>query len=256
MITLTKKNIIFHISRLLYEIGIVPSIKYEGISFYYEPDTDMGRKLYWLGANEKQEIEILKKYLKEDGVVIDIGANVGGHSIAFANTAPKGKIFAFEPSSKAYKILIRNAKQLNNVTPLKKAISNKIGTAIFHQASDSGYSGLKDTKRKRITKIYSVPTTTIDNFVSGQKLDKLDLIKIDVEGTEADIILGAWDTVSKFRPIIFCEICENHDSNEKTIDLIESFGYNSYIIKDGKIEKFVSQNIYYYNYLFIPKTNK
>lgn len=189
--------------------------------------------------------------LKKDSVVIDVGANVGGHTVAFANTSPSGKIFAFEPSLDTYKILVRNTKKFKNVTTFQSAISEKTGMAYFYEAYDSGYSGLKNTGRKKISKVYTVPTISIDNLVKNKKLDRLDLIKIDVEGTEASVIQGARETIKKFHPIIMCEICDDSNSSQKTIDLIKSFGYKSHIIKEGKVESLVSYNPSYYNYLFI-----
>ncbi len=74
-----------------------------------------------------------------------------------------------------------------------------------HSGNDCAYDGIFDTMRAGETKKIDVKTTTIDNFVEKNKIRKIDILKIDTEGSELFVLLGAKNTLLKLRPIILFE---------------------------------------------------
>ncbi len=115
----------------------------------YNLNTDIGKILYFKGVFEQEELKLCSKFIKKDSTVIDIGANIGIHSIHFARLAPEGKILCIEPQITIYPILIQNILPYNNIIPLNVAVDEELGISQFFIAEDDAYSSLKDTKRKK-----------------------------------------------------------------------------------------------------------
>ncbi len=227
-----------------------------GRKFYYSLNTDIGQKLLRVGTFERAEISIIERILKEDSVSIDIGANIGTHSLFMAKISPKGKVFAFEPSRETYRLLLKNSEGVHNLFPANLAISNKCGFATFYKASDNAYSGLKDTQIKPIIGAENVLTTQLDKFISLFNLKKIDFVKIDVEGFDDEVIEGALSTFSIYKPIVLVEISEGKNLNPnpaKTIERMTQLGYEVFMVKGWEVVPFTKHSNIYYNYLFVPK---
>ena len=157
---------------------------------------------------------LLATYIAEDGVVIDIGAHAGQFSKLFARLAPKGTVYAFEPSTYARSIMVPALKwnRIGNVslapvglgespgemtlhTPIKRSGSLGFGTA--HLGSGDGSGPRRDER---------VTLTTLDHFVASEGLRRLDFIKADVEGWELRALMGGERSLAAFRPVIFAEV--------------------------------------------------
>ncbi len=228
------------------------------VKLFYQLKSDVGKQLFSYGTFENGEISFFSQRLAaiNQPVVLDIGANIGVHTVGWAKDNPQMRICAFEPSPVTYKVLNKNI-ELNKITGQVEtfllAVSNATETRSFYHAEDDAYSSLKDTKRKAVKDIFKIQTTTLDDFVKDKRLDKIDFIKIDVEGFEGEVIEGATQTLSKLRPDLFVEIYKGTDSNaapEKTIKTLINMGYKAYIFIDGKLRPFSTHDDRYYNYYF------
>ena len=227
----------------------------EGHKVYYNLNTDIGRKIYFGEQFEKYELFLCRDYLSENSIVLDIGANIGLHSLYFSKIAHNGLIIALEPSPKTYNLLTKNVYNMKNIVPINIAISDKAQILNFYEAEDDAYSSLKDTKRKRICDVHPVLVFSIDQLLSEIQLAHIDLIKIDVEGFEHNVIKGMDKTIEKFRPIIFCEIYKGKNSNlapEETVDLICDQKYSAFIVSNGKLIEYHGHDDRFYNYFFFP----
>lgn len=223
---------------------------------YYDPSTDIGQKLLRVGNFERAELAIIKKFITETTIAIDIGANIGTHALFFAHLATKGRVFAFEPSKNTYNLLLKNIDGVGNIFPVNMAASNKCGTAMFYNAIDNAYSGLKDTGKKPIVATENVLTVSLDDFAGLFNLDRIDFIKIDVEGNEEAVIEGAIETLTRHKPVVFAEICGGENLTpdpEKTINRVIGLGYAAYVIQGWNLVPFSKHDNDYYNYLFVPK---
>jgi FkbM family methyltransferase len=227
-----------------------------GKKIYYDINTDIGQKLNRVGGFERAEFEILKKIIKEDDVCFDIGANIGIYSVFFSQTAKNGRVFSFEPSKNTYKILLGNIGTLSNILPVNMATSDKNGISTFYNTTDNAYSGIKKTGKKPVVGKEDVLTIKIDDFIKQQNINKIDFVKIDVEGFEDETILGAIETLAKYKPILMVEICEGKNDNpdpQKTINRFLELGYFVYVVSGWKIIPFTKLNKDNYNYVFTPK---
>ncbi len=227
----------------------------DGARIRYRPYTDIGRCLYYSNAFEKSELAICARQLERESVVIDIGANIGIHSIFFAEIATAGMVFAFEPSLETFGYLRENTQSYENIIPLNLGLSDRASVSDFFVAEDDAYSGLKDTKRKGIEGVRKVVVLRLDDIFRLLKPEVIDFVKIDVEGLEHNVLLGMVWVIENYRPAIFCEIYGGTNSNtspEKTVDLVVDWGYHAYVVVNGELKAYDHHDDRYYNYLFLP----
>ena len=164
---------------------------------------------------EKHLHSIFKKYVNEHSIVVECGCHIGTHSLLLASLCKT--FYGFEPMPNTYDVLNKNIKlnNINNAIIYKKGVSNKEGITQFCWIIEGnpGGAGLNDnpmgipTWVTRANKHIDVELTTIDLL----QLDKLDFIKIDVEGYETLVIDGAINTIQRCRPVIVVEVWKNHN---------------------------------------------
>ncbi len=232
-------------------------------NIFYELNTDIGYYLFYKGKFEDEEINYISNKLKNihSPILFDIGANIGLHSVAWSKDINNnGKIFAFEPSKNTRKILVKNIEANNKkdiISVIPKAVSNECGTSTFFDSKDNAYSSLKDTKRKPINDEYEIETITLDQFIKENLIEKIDIMKIDVEGFETEVIEGSRESLILLKPDIFVEIYEGVNSNinaELTINKLKVLGYVPYLLKNGVLTEFEKHDDEEYNYYFIHET--
>jgi FkbM family methyltransferase len=133
------------------------------------------------------EIDLQQK----GSVLLDVGANIGIFSLAAAKRFPDTRIYAFEPSPEAYSRLVRNLELNNmvNVKPVKRAVYSSCSVVGFSKGSSTSLGSVIDSGA------LLVHAVTLDDFCSKKAIDKIDLIKIDVEGAEVEVLRGAQKTL-------------------------------------------------------------
>jgi len=151
---------------------------------------------------------IVRNTISHNSCVLDVGANIGVTSVLFAGAATSGQIHSFEPSPTAFPLLqatIR-ANHLTNVTPHQLACGAQKGQLTFFDNPDSASaSHLAVADRALGRSNTTVDVTTLDDFVQEHAIERLDLVKIDVEGLELDVLTGASDVLSQLKPGVFLE---------------------------------------------------
>ncbi len=160
-------------------------------------------------------LRCLRSIVASDAICLDVGANIGVYSMALARLAPDGKIYAFEPSTEAFGHLNRNLAEndINNVEAFNCAIGDKSGTVGYHFIPEfSAWSRTVDSGSETNTSLLApdavstdVACTTIDEFVAENAIERLDVIKIDVEGDELKVLEGAKKTLESLRPMVVLE---------------------------------------------------
>jgi FkbM family methyltransferase len=176
---------------------------------------------------DRQAAEVIGCVLKEDSNCIDVGCHQGQFLREFLKHAPNGHHFAFEPIPYLAEQLLA---AFPNVEVFPYALSDSAGETSFYVIPDSPtLSGLKtreflspDKPRQEI----QVRVERLDNLVPPNL--KIDLIKIDVEGAEGPVILGALETIKRNRPYIILE----HGGESSN-----AFGYTSGQIYDLLVEQ-------------------
>lgn len=159
---------------------------------------------------EKILADNFRKFLKAGDCVADVGAHTGAHTREIVKAVgPTGRVIAFEPLKQCYQSLVREFKGLPNVRIENVALSDFLATECsFTEASGTPQeSGLRQRKfnhpQRAKPKKIKVSVSTLDFALSSW--ERLDYIKIDVEGGELDCLMGGAKTIARCRPIISFE---------------------------------------------------
>ncbi len=190
-------------------------------------DGVISRSLSLYGEWAKDELDFLKEFISPGAHVLDIGAYIGTHSLAFARfTGIEGQVYAFEPRAEIFQILRNNiySNQCAHVLPFNVGVSDEVGQVLLEPldlyASDNfGGHGLASQELGK-SGVYQTTITTIDST----NFSKVDFIKIDVEGMELRVLQGALQTITSLKPTIFCE-CNSMESGAGVLNFANKVGY-------------------------------
>ncbi len=150
---------------------------------------------------EANDFATFMDLVEPGAVVVDVGANFGlyaAHAALYAGA--QGKVFAFEPEPDTYGLLAQNIRQNGleaQSTCVQAALTARNGTAAFHVAADSAFSGLRNTGRSPIQRTVDVRTIRLDAFPPLKAVTAIDLIKVDVEGGEGAVLAGAFGLLER-----------------------------------------------------------
>jgi FkbM family methyltransferase len=235
----------------------------DGLKVRLYKDSHLSKMIY--KGFEKDETEFLCKVLRTSDYFIDIGANIGMFSLFASNlVGDKGKVFAFEPSLKTFQRLQENVaiNNFSNIIPVNKGVSNKPGSLELY-VSDLGYDAWNSFAPPNIDKnfgVITVPVTTLDNFLNDNAIDKskITLIKIDVEGWEKFVLLGASNFLNNYSPTLMIEFTEMNTFNagyfvHELYDYMVSLGYSWYRYSAGKLLQEQKRLYYPYDNLIATK---
>jgi len=204
----------------------------------------IARDLFWNGFKgyEYETTRLFYELAKKSRIILDIGANTGYYTLLAASCNKNGKNFAFEPLPKIYECLKKNIalSKSVNVNAFSSAVTNFDGQISIYVPKEDGIlplsvstlEGFIETERE-----LKVPAISVDSFVYKNQIEKVDLIKIDTEGTEHVVLEGAKHTLQRDKPMIICEVLKGR--TEKLLEpLLSNLGYKYYWITDkGLIQK-------------------
>jgi len=199
------------------------------------------KQIFYFGRYEveRKETQYIKSIVKEGDVFFDIGTNVGYYTLMVAKRiGNNGKVFSFEPVTSTFDKLKANVEKNN----FKNVSLNKIGISDISQeieinisdADNSGMSSLihiPNSSKKEVIK-----TISLDEYLKEKELEKINLIKIDVEGVEFQAIKGMTETLIKYSPIVLVEILSSKlgqigKTNTEIYNLFYKNDYKAYEYK-------------------------
>jgi FkbM family methyltransferase len=173
----------------------------------------------------EKEIDFVRRYLRPGMTVIDIGANLGVYSLSMARTVgPVGQVFAYEPGSEARELLGRS-RDLNglrnlHIAALALSDTDRDGYLTFGESSEANALGDPASGTRGET----VSITTLDAEDRTRGWAAPDFVKLDAEGGEEQIIVGAHDFFSRYSPLVMFEIVAGQP-NTRLRSLFRSMGY-------------------------------
>lgn len=194
-------------------------------------------------------LPLLEKHIPKNGVVIDVGAHAGQFTKLFCRLVPEGHVYAFEPGKYQLSILRKVVALhcLKNVTIIPEGLSDADSKAVLQtpiKKSGSvgfGLSSLGNFTADRKTNSETVTIGRLDDFVAKNNLSRVDFIKADIEGWELRMLIGAKNTLEKFRPALMMESCDKFlvragDTRAGMIEFLSSLGYDVFTHDDdGKL---------------------
>jgi FkbM family methyltransferase len=195
------------------------------------------------------EHDLLELFAPKRGdIVVDVGAHIGLYSITGSKrVGPKGKVIAIEADPDNFEILNRNIR-LNNLTNIISLNCIAYSKEMEMQLDDYNSilsGGTKEglaKQSKRIAAASAVHVNTLDNLLQQKGIDKVNWIKIDVEGAELEVLRGAHNVLSNSKDIsILIEIHGISDLYKPTLDLLQS--YNFKIVFEKTFDGYRRQNM-------------
>jgi FkbM family methyltransferase len=189
----------------------------------YNPNDFLGKTLDEYGEWGFSELDLLKQLIKPGFLILDVGANIGTHTLSFAGmTGETGLVYAFEPQRLLFEFLSANIIINNylNVFPMMAGVSDTNGEIIVPVVNPNMNANAGGYNIEGHTSGDLVRLLTIDSL----NLNRCNLIKVDVEGMERKVLLGARQTITRYRPFLFVE--NNVPENSAAlIDLILEMKY-------------------------------
>jgi len=262
---------------LFYKLDIYPKYSYvDGVKIPNYKKNVVTHKILSSGHYETKQIKILKKYLTKDSYFFDIGTNNGFFSFYFEKELRTyGKIFAFD-AMKSLIVLNNKFKKENNlhINFEHKVFGSKKEKKLFnYQYDEIDFIDSRDLtlvkkKNKKIfennlfkkklfknKKIY-LNTITFDEYIKKNKIKKVSLLKIDIDGSELDFLKGSINTIIKFKPHILCEIDSdvlkkksiNYDKINKVLKKYYNISklHNNKLIKTYNFDLINSSGYYFF----------
>lgn len=206
--TILKPKILKNTANHILKLVIPKEIELkEGVFLELDQSDPVASGAIALGVYERYESELFRSKIKPSMTIIDIGANLGYYTaIASRLAGERGLVVAFEPEPNFFKLLSRNIRRngLKNVINFELAIAEKNGlTNLYLSNENKGHNSLINSEELKNS--VQVKTTTLDDFLASQKITKVDMIKMDVEGAEILALEGMRNTLIKHRPLLFLE---------------------------------------------------
>lgn len=212
----------------------------DGLQWELNPSDHMQAGLFWLGAQDHWDIYHIKKLLKPGDVIFDVGANFGYYSIILSSALHKQcVVHAFEPNPPTTLRLLRNI-ELNNladvITVHHIGLSDTEGTGQMIERVDNSGAATIDTTRQEGNAVL----TTLDNFCGVHKIDRIDFMKIDIEGFEERFLHGGSSSLRRLKPTILIELnpltlARENSSVDRIAELLGQLGYKLHASQRRKL---------------------
>jgi FkbM family methyltransferase len=197
-----------------------------GRIFYIPDDGPIGKAIRQYGESAQIELDFLSAFIGLGSAVVDVGANIGTHALAFAKqVGSRGSVVAFEPQSYVADILKANltANGCANATVHQAGVGSDVGEMNTGHVNVGGVTLIPPTNDAAGDR---VPIISIDSLA----LEACDLIKIDAEGMKGNVILGMTQTLKRVRPIVYAK-CNSIDTG---VDILRSYawaGYGTFLVR-------------------------
>jgi FkbM family methyltransferase len=205
---------------------------------------------FLFGLYDQRELALMRRFLSRGGDMVDVGAHVGMYAVAAALALRgRGRVLAFEPNPDARRQLEANLalNGCDNAEVLAAAVAARAGEALLHVPAtrDPSFSSLGGGRFDEGDPV-SVPTTTVDDEVMSRGLTPA-FVKVDVEGTELDVLAGAERTLAQ-RPVLLIEVSEK-TAAEVAARLAR---YDAYEVRRAGLRRGLDRASGAFNALFVP----
>lgn len=199
----------------------------------------IGASIFIQGIYEEEDIEDFFALLPglrlnlQEMTIVDVGANIGNHAIQFSKKF--GRVFCFEPNPRTYEVLVSNTKRLGNVVSHNLGLGREKSSMLLKETWNN-MGGSSARMNVASDSSVEVHIATLDELATS--IGRVDVIKIDVEGMELDVLVGAKKVISENLPVV---CLEQHDGdfmdefNETAaLDFLRSCGYKIFSLERAK----------------------
>lgn len=199
--------------------------------------------IYLLGGFELATLRLYRRLVKPGDTVLDIGANIGAHTLPLAQlVGNKGRVIAFEPTRFAVDKLITNINLNPNIATRIAVSQSMLSSGMEGSLSPALYSSwplvevvdVHGKHRGQLMDTTGARLYSLDQAIIGLGVDKVDFIKLDVDGNEYSVLCGGINTLKRFKPLILIEIAPYLYKQEDFISMLTIFKSLNYCFHDIK----------------------
>lgn len=246
---------------------VISKLRGYQVSIKYNPNSYIGSHIWYRGIFEETIVSAITSNLKNGMTFIDIGANIGLHTIVAASkVGNKGKVIAIEPQQSCIKLLKENValNKLNNVTVIDHALgSTKTEGKIFHvNDNNDAQATLRATCAADQSKYETIQIRTLDSLMQELGINHADVVKVDIEGSEVQMLKGGESFFNKTKPeIIIMECIDEHlcrfgNSSTEILSWFKNKGYKAYFLARGRWIAYDSTEMRNGDIMFTRKNKK
>jgi FkbM family methyltransferase len=209
--------------------------------------------IFLFGVFERQTVMACRRHLRPGDIAVDIGANIGPHTLHLARcVGPSGRVFAFEPTTFAYRKLLTNIAMnpdlAARITPeqimLVGAESRELAPHLYSSWPLTATAGVHAEHLGRLMDTAGARAVSLDEYLESARVSSVALIKVDVDGHECSVLRGAVGAITRFRPVIVMEIAPyvlrevGHELGD-LVEIVTSLGYE---LRDQRTEASLPNN--------------
>ena len=218
---------------------------FKGINYFlkYRNKGLIETRIYVNGNWEFHILDLISSFLTdEEGIMVDVGSNIGAISIPLAKKHCNINFLLFEPHPEIYKILCNNLSinKLNNVNAHNKAVSDKSGSILpFYAQINSNNMGLSSFNLNPDISEYEIVEVScvgLDDFVE-KETKRIKVLKVDTQGSELSVLYSATRVLKNDRPVVFFEFESEYHSSElegsALVSFFQELDYSLYSIQNG-----------------------
>ncbi len=232
----------------------------DGFCMNLNPTEHIQQQLFWYGSYEKELGNLIRKVLKPGDVFLDIGANIGYFSLLAATKQTSSTVVSFEPVKNVFESLKENVQinDIKNIVTINAALgdTNEEKEIFISARENQGMSSFKQPENFSGTK-EKVKVLCVDDWFNSFALPKVDLVKIDTEGSELSALKGMRQVLERFKPLVIVEVnpatlgmfgLSSHD----ILNYLKQLNFEAFLIlEDGSPGKAVKEINSTMNVLFI-----
>jgi len=210
-----------------------------GIQWRLDLDEGIDLSIYLLGMFERSTVTAYRRVIMPDDTVLDIGANIGAHTLHFARcVGPRGMVVAFEPTVFAFQKLAVNVALNPDLSPRIRMeqvmLLDQAGGGLVPRLCSSWplktQTGLHEQHGGRMMETLGASVTTLDDYRDRAAMKRIHFVKLDRDGYECKVLRGGRATLMREKPLILMELApylltETGDSLEELLDLLAPLRY-------------------------------
>jgi len=195
-----------------------------GISFFFSSFAE---------PLETTDIYLQKGDLKDGDVILDLGSYCGSTVWGFSRAVgANGKVYGFEPDPVNYDVLCKNVEyhKLLNTVVINKGVWSTSGNLLFQGEGNMG-SGMANVQ-DRAANLLNVQVVSLSDFCSEFSIDRIDYIKMDIEGAEVEVLKASADVLRKFKPRLIIEphVVGTRLVTDDVCRILSEYGYGTEVI--------------------------
>jgi FkbM family methyltransferase len=217
--TETKVALARIVSTTLVRLGVRTQrqIRRHGLTFDVDIREGIDLSLFLFGSFERDVLTTIKTLVPTDGIVIDVGANIGALTLPVADYVTRGHVYAVEPTDFAFAKLRTNLALNPGISPRVTAIQSFVASETAPVSKLVAYSSWPVTGgdvarqhpvHKGVPQAAGCGQVTLDGLIEAHGIKTVSLIKIDTDGHEFSVLSGATQCLKQLRPAVIFEACE------------------------------------------------